>query len=270
MKQSTIFRPVRDESELRNQVLASRDAVLKAHPVHVRVTRGDFSEQERKGLESEIQHFVAAELEQFYSQSPEKHLIAVSLKGLPVPDEARILIESKVQRMVAAKIPKGRGPLSVCVCGCGWPFVNCCDPPGINIRLSEICPVPGQPRPFWVGIYFSTEDVVAMRIDEGTAFNLSPNQIRVGLTVANQVTWGKEIQAWTACGSITLYADGSRPGPFFMIVDQDHTITLVFRKAKLFGVMTSMYHFDPTQLWPCLGGKSLTFIWDCDMAGCGG
>jgi hypothetical protein len=272
MKQSTIFRPVKHGSEL-DKFLTSRETLLKAHPLHVHVRGGDLSERDRKRLESEIQDLVTTELEHLYSLGPEKHSIAVSLKGLPVADSERILIESKVQRVVATKIPEGHRPLSLCVCGCGWPLVNCCDAPGTKTNIGQVCPLPSQPRPYWVAIYFSSEDVVAMEIEEGAAFNLSPTQMRIGLAIwpGDNVTWGKEVQAWTACGSTTLYVDGKHPGPFFMIVDQDHTDTLVFRKAKLFGVMTDMYNFDPPSMfWPCFGGKSLTFFWRCDVAGCGG
>lgn len=118
------------------RALARRKAALKERPIHIQLRGGDLSETEMKSLKSDIEDMVHAELEHSLSRRSEELeiSIAVSLTGLP--DEERILIESKIRKMVTARTPKARKGLDVSVRDSFGP------PPGDILFLNSINPLP--------------------------------------------------------------------------------------------------------------------------------
>jgi hypothetical protein len=61
----------------------------------------------------------------------------------------------------------------------------------------------------------------------------------------------------------------STSGPASMVITRSACgdDTIVLSKAKAFGVMTGMYHFDPGSFWTLWGGKSVTIEWFADAIG---
>jgi hypothetical protein len=120
-------------------------------------------------------------------------------------------------------------------------------------------------------LYF-LDDVFAMTVAEGVSMGLSPTSMIVTLKTRPSVTWAKSIVGWhlTLGATTAVFTSGNNRGPNSMrFTRADCTSgvhTIILEKAKLFGVMTSMYHFDANFFWPILGGKIVTIDWVGDNA----
>ncbi|MCI0421992.1 MAG: VCBS repeat-containing protein, partial [Acidobacteria bacterium] len=115
--------------------------------------------------------------------------------------------------------------------------------------------------------YQMEEDTITMTIADGASAGVAPYQVRIVLTSAPSVTWRKEIQEWTGLwgrGSVVATQGGDH-GPAFMTLTpatcDGGVDTIVFRKAKLYGVMFDMYHLEVGNFSRILRGKVVTFNW---------
>jgi hypothetical protein len=124
------------------------------------------------------------------------------------------------------------------------------------------------PHVYALGFY---EDILRMRVEEDQS--LTGCQMQVGL--ASQVSWAKEIVGWHMCnGQVSsVGTSDSNTGPNFLLLTRPEGYngvhTLLFKKAKVFAVMTGMYILDIKTFWPFLGGKKVTFTWISDTQGSG-
>lgn len=277
------LRVLKDDSEVRRIIEAAQKTAPIMEPLHFSLRAPDLSENDRKRLEVKIGQIVTTEFKQAQQrirheqgkqrkQGERKNII--SLKGLPLPDQEIRRIESKVEQEVLEMLPGGLRQQSIVVCGCGWPFGGCCDPPGENIDLSNRSgenpwPPPYPPDGDYLILVCLSEDIMFWKLQDGAAYNLNPDQMLVGLT--SRVDWAKEIAAWQVCTCeiAKVHQDSASQSPVWMLLTKDQTETIVFKKPKFFGVWTDMYHIEPTQFWPYLGGKIITVDWLWDANRCG-
>ncbi len=119
-------------------------------------------------------------------------------------------------------------------------------------------------------LYGMEEDAISMTIADGASAGVAPNQVRIVLTSNPYVTWRKEIVEWSGRwgrGSVVSTQDGNH-GPSSMTLTLDTCAggvdTIVFRKAKIFGVMFDMYHLEIGNFSRILRGKVVTFHWVVD------
>ena len=117
------------------------------------------------------------------------------------------------------------------------------------------------------------EDVFAMTVADGASMGLTPTSMMVTLKSRPSVTWSKSIVGWHLTQGVTtaVFTSGNNRGPNSMIITQANCTngahTIILEKAKMFGVMTPMYHFDDNFFWPILGGKIVTIDWVQDNVG---
>jgi hypothetical protein len=118
--------------------------------------------------------------------------------------------------------------------------------------------------------YAMKEDLVQIDVEDGARLSLATNQMFVVLK--SQVNSPKEIAAWGYSKGWTqsVSTSGVNAGPTAMMLFKapcDGADTIVFRKAKTFGIMTSMYQLDIPSFWRLLGGKIVTITWINDTQG---
>src|SRR5215510_7367111 len=118
--------------------------------------------------------------------------------------------------------------------------------------------------------YAMKEDAIQIDVEDGARLNLAPNQMFI--TLRSMVNSPKQIAAWGYSKGWTSFVStsGANAGPTSMVIFKapcDGADTIVFRKARLFGVMTSMYQLDIASFWRLLGGKIVTITWISDNSG---
>jgi hypothetical protein len=92
----------------------------------------------------------------------------------------------------------------------------------------------------------------------------------------SEVTWKKEIVGWHLCNKETssVTTDELNTGPNYMILNKVEcragVDTILLRKAKFLGVMTSMYALEMSTIWPYWGGRRVTLTWVKDTGVGGG
>jgi hypothetical protein len=106
-------------------------------------------------------------------------------------------------------------------------------------------------------------DLIWYTASDGAAHGIGPNQLGVTLTTAAGITWYKEIEAFNAAnaGVGLISCQDDRHGPIIMILALDHLASLVFTKAKFFGIHTGVYQVSG---FADKVGKILTFNWTQD------
>jgi hypothetical protein len=124
------------------------------------------------------------------------------------------------------------------------------------------------------GAYGFAWDLVEVKVEEDDS--LGPCQMRVGLQVANQITWAKDILAWNYCKGdkvASVATQDADKGPHFMLIEKGDcssgTDTLLLRKMMAFRQMTGLYVFRHEDFWVYWGGKKVTVTWDRDDVGTG-
>jgi hypothetical protein len=118
--------------------------------------------------------------------------------------------------------------------------------------------------------YAMKEDGIQIDVEDGARLGLAPNQMLI--TLKSMVNSPKEIFAWGYSKGWTQFVStsGANAGPNSMLIFKtpcDGADTIVFRKAKLFGIMTNMYQLDIPSFWRLLGGKIVTITWISDNGG---
>ena len=100
-------------------------------------------------------------------------------------------------------------------------------------------------------------------IDMSLTNGLCNTQFQVILTTPSDVTWFKEIMAFDAEQRAVgwISTQDSWHGPAAMTLSIETTVSLVFTKAKAFGIHTGMY--DVANI-PFLAGKVVSFNWTAD------
>jgi hypothetical protein len=92
----------------------------------------------------------------------------------------------------------------------------------------------------------------------------------------NFVAGRTEIVGWHLCNgqASSVTTKDANKGPNYMLLDKEvcdfGVATIVLRKAKLLGFMTSMYLLKMKTIWPYFGGKKVTFTWALDTGVGGG
>lgn len=270
------LRVLKNEGEMRRFMERAQKAAPKVQPVQISLRGPDLSKNDRKRLEAKIQQIVTTEFNQAKHRIREqeqhrrqgKRAIAISLKGLPLPDHDIRLIESKVEQEITKILPRELRGQEIVVCGCGWPFGGCCDPPGENLDMNNASgetpwPPPWPPDGIYnIAVWFKeSSDVMLWTLTDGASYNLTPDQMLVGLIT--HVDWAKEIAAWQTCTCeiAKVHQDGPNQSPVWMFLTRDQTDTIVFRKPQFLGVWTDMAHIEPTQFWPYFGGKIMIVHW---------
>jgi hypothetical protein len=154
------------------------------------------------------------------------------------------------------------------------------EPPGFTYPLFDWRSIAGGTLPQSYG-YVMIEDEIQIDVADGKALGLAPNQMQINLVTS--LNWQKQIVAWSNLTGPVWSSSMSTPGAFEgAIVPPDGTWrlsmlltrigcgsadTIVLQKAKLFGVLTNMYVFDPNNFWLLWGGKNVTINWLADNAG---
>ena len=258
--------------------------LIETSKIQVSVSGRLLSEGFSKVTEAEIAEIVRKELTSRKVRSPleGKPGLDISLKSLDfrslLEDYLADTISKKVQKLLAVKqSPKdamtdddefgeirqplhgpGQGP---CICAGNLP--------GSEYPVIDPHSVAGPlPHVYAIGFY---EDWIRMKVEEDPS--LSGCQMLVGLE--SRVSWAKEIAGWHLCNAqvSSVSTSGSNTGPNFMLLEkaecQSGVHTILFKKAKLFAVMTGMYTLDMNTFWPLLGGKKVTFTWILDTQGSG-
>jgi len=100
-------------------------------------------------------------------------------------------------------------------------------------------------------------------IDMSLTNGLGSTQFQVILTTSPEVTWYKEIKAFDAEQNAVgwISTQDSWHGPTAMTLSTETTVSLVFTKAKGFGIHTGEY--DVANI-PFLAGKVASFNWTAD------
>jgi hypothetical protein len=113
------------------------------------------------------------------------------------------------------------------------------------------------------------DDWVDITIEDGARMGVAANEAVIILRSSAQVTWAKEIALWNLENGIvsSVGTKDADHGPKIMLVRRSGCSfeTLVLRKAMTFGVMTDVYHLDPTNFWRLSAGKVLTLTWQVDV-----
>ena len=129
---------------------------------------------------------------------------------------------------------------------------------------------------FWA----ATEDEVQISVEDGTSLGLKMNEMQIRLVINLNQHWQKEIVAWNARDGYMWSNSIATPAPYEGVVTPPDGIwrvsmtitpntcgrhnvpmTIVFRKAKAFGVLNTVYSLDISNLWALWGGKRVTFTW---------
>jgi hypothetical protein len=209
----------------------------------------------------------------------------LSLQGLDLKNNTLAgTIADKVEQLLAEKLRRGETPARA-----GEAAKT--DAPGDRHELQKgytslqrrtgscLCAstLPAEEWPVWDPRRFAgplpheynyrySEDNIRIRVEEDPS--LSGCQMQVGL--ASEVNWEKEIVGWHLCnGQVSsVTTKDANKGPNYMLLDKEvcdvGAATIILRKAKFLGVMTSMYVLDLTTIWPYFGGKKVTFTWAQD------
>jgi hypothetical protein len=119
----------------------------------------------------------------------------------------------------------------------------------------------------WVFAVASSSKAVALRMDveDGASMNLSREDMIVRLAI--KVAWEKEIFGWNVCQerAVTTVKQTKEGAPAVEMKIRRgfaQTDAIVFRKPKVLGVWTDMFHLDTAEpFWNFLGGKIVTFTW---------
>jgi hypothetical protein len=129
-----------------------------------------------------------------------------------------------------------------------------------------------KPLPLPFGLRW-TEDT--MKLEVKNRRDISTDKVAIKLETAPSITWDKMIVAWNyRLGSIDAVAvfGGQHHGPVERIVRTgcEHTNTLIFAKAKFFGILTDFYTLfisgvpsanQSQEFAKAFGGKELHFTW---------
>jgi hypothetical protein len=262
----------------------------KAANVRVSVTGRLLSDSLAKDIERQVSDMLQREMAsgRAGSVTSRRRGFNLSLQGLDLKNNTLAdTIGDKVEQLLAEKLRRGETParagkaaktdapgdrhelqeagksLQLCVCLSGtlpadeWPVV---DPR----RFAG--PLPHEYN------YVYSEDIIRIRVEEDPS--LSGCQMQVGL--ASEVNWEKEIVGWHLCnGQVSsVTTKDANKGPNYMLLDKAvcdvGAATIILRKAKFLGFMTSMYLLDLKTIWPYFGGKKVTFTWAQDTGVGGG
>jgi len=102
-------------------------------------------------------------------------------------------------------------------------------------------------------------DIISMHTNDGPG----GNEIEIVLETDPGITWYKEIKAFdvrnNALGWVS--AQDRAHGPVSMLISLDNANSLVFTKAKAFGIHTGEYVVYDL---PAKAGKQLVFCWQKD------
>jgi len=126
-----------------------------------------------------------------------------------------------------------------------------------NSSDEVVCPVDEQDNTLPDG------DHIWLKEENGLGFGISTSEVEIVLKSASNVTWWKEIKAFDLQGATLGWVqtqDGAH-GPVSMRFDAQAVDSIVFGKAKAFGVHTGMYQV--IDLWSKRGNR-LTFEWRSD------
>jgi hypothetical protein len=147
--------------------------------------------------------------------------------------------------------------------------------PGVSIKIDTLArTLSTKALPWVVALQTpSFEDVLRIDVVDDATQNLSRDEMIVGLAIESPVQWDKEIAAWNVCSHstvarVTQTAKATAPATMRIRRGVGQTDAIVFRKPKLLGVWTDMFHLDTAEpFWNLFGGKVVTFTWVRDSGG---
>jgi hypothetical protein len=235
----------------------------------------DLPDDSKSRLESEIRQKITEEMDKVRENQLRESVsstnemdVNISLQGLDLPVESKSRLESEIKSMMGRYISSGGategsdsgGGRGSCICGSSGL-------PGRTYGLPSLTKPTQSDQSKVLALYFA-EDVLRLNVYWGGA-DAKQNEMWISMTSAPNVTWRKEIIGWNLCrgGNTLFYTESANHGSLNVKKirnDCSGTDTLVFAKAKAFGVLTPMYNFDISQFWRTLGGCRLHFYWYSD------
>jgi hypothetical protein len=299
---------VRDRQEFYDTLSRARRAAPQRPAPRISVRAPGLDEQIRHDLESEIQAILDRTLQQARSaqpaaieppgdeqvremiraeqarllspafsapgprpQPPGNRGIRVATNGLKLAPEDRRTFNSEVRQLVRERLI-GTSPDAV-VCGCSWPFSECCWPPSgddWDVTVAEPFLPPTVNTPVRIAIYSKNRQDTLLWQIWAAPQPLPRTSILVGLridTYADPDQWAKEITGWTTCECTvqTDHVESAASDYSWMLIDRASVDTLGFRKAVFLG-WSDVAYLGPTPqiFWDLLGGCILTFDWVAD------